>query len=151
MAGSKRTNTKPGMGAVRSSNPPKNRKQPPITVPSLKMPRVEDVGDRSPDSRGPDSSRGTLKRTPSSDRDVSAQNQKGSTPSSRIGMGSIPVVTPNARTRKDKKIEPSDAFLLSRIDGQLKAEDLADLTGMSERDVIASLKRLVKAGLITIA
>jgi hypothetical protein len=76
---------------------------------------------------------------------------KQQTPSSRVGHGTVPKLTPNAGTRKDKKIEPSDAFLLSRIDGQLKADELADLTGMSERDVIASLKRLVKAGLVTIA
>jgi hypothetical protein len=144
MAGAKRTNTKPGMGAARSSRPPKKSKQPPpITVPSIKMPRVEDLGERAPDSRG------TLKRAPSSDKEVRAQNVR--TPSSRVVPGVVPVATPNARVGKDKKIEPADAFLLSRIDGQLKVEDLADLTGMSERDVIASLRRLAKAGLVTIA
>lgn len=111
----KRTNTKPGIGAVRTgrtSRPPKTSKRPPpITVPS------------------------PLKKTPSA----------------RIRLGTVPKLTPNAQTRKDKKIEPSDAFLLSHIDGQLRAEELADLTGLSERDVIASLKRLAKAGLVTIA
>lgn len=143
MAAGKRT-TKPGMGAVRTSRPPKTSKRPgPITVPSVRMPKVEDV------SSGPESSgRGTLKRAPSSDKEVAA---KKPTPTARVALGAVPVLTPNARTRKDKKIEPSDAFLLSRIDGQLKAEELADLTGMSERDVIASLKRLVRAGLVTIA
>jgi hypothetical protein len=133
MVGAKRTPTKPGLGAVRSSRPPKTSKRPaPITVPSVRMPRTEAGPKRSSSSGG-----------------TKAQGKP--TPSSRVGLGAVPVLTPNAGTRKDKKIEPSDAFLLSRIDGQLEAHELADLTGMSERDVIASLKRLVKAGLVTIA
>ena len=94
MAGAKRTNTKPGMGSVRSSRPPrKSKRPPPITVPSIKMPRVENVGDRAPDSG---SSRGTLKRVPSSDK-TAAQIVR--TPSSRVAPGVVPVVTPNAATR----------------------------------------------------
>jgi hypothetical protein len=109
----------------------------------MKMPQVEDVSSRAPDSRG------TLKRTPSGDTHERARVLK--TPTSHVIGRSVPVLTPNARTRKDQQIEPADAFLLSRIDGQLQAQELADLTGLSERDVIASLKRLVKAGLVTIA
>jgi hypothetical protein len=140
----KRTGTKPGMGAVRTSRPPKTSKRPaPIVVPSVHMPRIEDLGRRDTAPRG------TLKRKPSSDSKHKAQ--KIATPSSRIGVGTVAALTPNARHRKDKQIEPSDAFLLSRIDGQLQAHELADLTGMSEREVITSLKRLVKAGLVTIA
>jgi hypothetical protein len=143
MAGAKRTGTKPGIGAVRPSRPPKPSKRgPPITVPAMRTPRLEDLGHNEKELRG------TLKRAPSSD---DAKAQKIATPGSRIGLGSVPVLTANARTRKDQKIEPTDAFLLSRIDGQLRAEELADLTGMTERDVVASLKRLLKAGLVTIA
>jgi hypothetical protein len=147
MAAAKRT-TKRGLGAGRSDRstppPPKNGKRAaPIIVPSMRLPRVEDVGKSEKGEK-----RGTLKRAPSSDE---TRAPKITTPEPRIAITSVPVLTPNAGMRRDKQIEPSDAFLLSRIDGQLQAADLADLTGMSERDVVASLRRLLKAGLVTIA
>lgn len=138
MAGAKRrSNTKRGMGDVEGGRPPiTSTRPPPISVPSVKMPCVEDVGESS----GPDSARGTLKRFASSADAIA-----------RVTLASVPSLTAGAGALKGKRIEPSDAFLLSRIDGQLKAEDLADLTGMTERDVLASLTRLAIAGLVTIA
>jgi hypothetical protein len=46
-------------------------------------------------------------------------------------------------------IEPRGAFLLTRIDGQLTVDDLADMLGMEQRDVLAHLERLESLGLVT--
>jgi hypothetical protein len=46
------------------------------------------------------------------------------------------------------KLGPRDAFLLSRIDGVLAVEDLADLTGMRETEVMESLEQLAMLGLV---
>jgi hypothetical protein len=48
----------------------------------------------------------------------------------------------------DAKIGPREAFVLSRIDGALAVEELADLVGMNEGDVREILARLERLGLV---
>lgn len=131
MPGPKRRTTKPGMGAVRgsrSSEEPSTERQG-INVPEPRQANADDA--TSP----PSSARGTLKRSPSD---------------STIRAKAIPKVNAAAKSLEGKELEPADAFLLSHIDGQLDVTELADLTGMSEKDVIASLKRLLVARLISV-
>jgi hypothetical protein len=45
-------------------------------------------------------------------------------------------------------IAPRDAFILSRIDGTLTVEELADLTGLRESDVTEALQRMARLGLV---
>ncbi len=46
------------------------------------------------------------------------------------------------------KLGPRDAFLLSRIDGVLAVDDLADLTGMRASEILESLEQLAMLGLV---
>lgn len=116
------------MGAVRPEKAREGERAPGINVPPPSR-----TGD---DNASPASSaRGTLKRSPSD---------------SAIRAKAIPKVTEAARHLKGKEIQPEDAFLLSRIDGQLDIVELADLTGMTQRQLLASLKRLLKAGLVSV-
>jgi hypothetical protein len=43
---------------------------------------------------------------------------------------------------------PREAFLLSRVDGALSVEDLADLTGIPESEVLAILRRSAELDLV---
>jgi len=134
--GEQRVATKPGMGAVKVKGISGEARRPgPITCPSLKMPRVEDVSVNGAES----GKRDTLKRSASSDAAV---------PSARVIMTMSPRPTGIAATFALLEIEPKDAFLLSRLDGELCVADLADLTGMSPKDVVASVERLMLAGLV---
>jgi len=120
------------MGAVRPEKSRDGERAPGINVPpprSAGSATVEDT--TSP----PSSARGTLKRSPSD---------------STIRAKAIPKVTEAARHLKGKEIQPEDAFLLSQIDGQLDVVELADLTGLPQRQILASLKRLLKAGLVSV-
>ena len=60
----------------------------------------------------------------------------------------IPVVTigPDARSRVN--IYPTEAFLLSRIDGRLKVRDILRITPVSEFEGLRALKRLLSAKVI---
>jgi hypothetical protein len=46
------------------------------------------------------------------------------------------------------KLAPGDAYLLSRIDGVLALEDLADLTGRPAAEILEKLGQLAKLGLV---
>lgn len=46
------------------------------------------------------------------------------------------------------KLNPRDAFILSRIDGALTVAELADLVGIGEKDAMAALERLAALDLV---
>jgi hypothetical protein len=46
------------------------------------------------------------------------------------------------------KLNPRDAFILSRIDGTLTVAELADLVGIGEKDAMAALERLAALDLV---
>ena len=136
--GEKRIQTKPGVGAVRAPVSGQSHRRVAITCPSLKRPVLEDVSERGVDSaRRPD----TLRRVPSSDRKIRAV-----TPI--VSLAAIPRATQSTAPLAEQDLEPSDLFLLSRLDGELSVADLADLMGMLPKDVVASLARLLRAGLV---
>jgi hypothetical protein len=138
MMGEKRTSTTPGIGAVRAHGSSPRMRRVAITCPSMKAAVVEDVSERGVDSsRRPD----TLRRTTSSDSNTRTLD---------VALGASPRARANAANVTDLDLEPADAFLLSRVDGELSVADLADLTGMLPKDVFASLARLVRAGLVEV-
>jgi hypothetical protein len=134
--GEKRVATKPGIGAVGPQRSPSRPQRVAVTCPAMKAAVLEDVSERGVDSsRRPD----TLRRTASSTTMRAVNIPLDSAPRSKSGAANA-----------DMALEPSDAFLLSRLDGELSVSDLADLTGMTPRDVFASLARLVRAGLVEV-
>lgn len=90
--------------------------------------------------------RGTVRQSGSSGA-IAAVDTK-SLPDARVSGSSIPRLIAAARNLEGAEIAPREAFLLSRIDGQLNAGDLADLTGIPEREVLTTLERLAKIGLV---
>lgn len=132
--GEKRVATTPGIGAVRGQSG-EGRRPGPITCPSLKIPKVENLASREVEA----AKRDTLKRAASSDTAV---------PTARVIMTMSPRPTGIAATFALDEIHPKDAFLLTRLDGELCVADLADLTGMAPKDVVASVERLMRAGLV---
>jgi hypothetical protein len=48
----------------------------------------------------------------------------------------------------DANIEPRDAFILSRIDGVLTIDEIADMTGLDGADVRESLARMAKLRIV---
>jgi hypothetical protein len=142
----RRTNTEPGMGAARVTQKPVrgSGRAPPLACPAPRVPQIEDVGIKRPTV----SRRVTMKRSGSSSDNVKIDI---------VGLGGAPLtsrkprLTPKAATLDGLDLEPRDAFILSRIDGGLDAEDLADLTGLPHREVVATLERLARFGLVRFA
>ncbi len=68
-------------------------------------------------------------------------------------MSEAPKRTPravkSARDAKSFPLSPTDGFVLSRVDGTLDEEDLAQSTGLPEAQVQASLAKLEAMGLIS--
>lgn len=60
-----------------------------------------------------------------------------------------PRPVPQQRDPRTLPLSPTDGFVLSRIDGALTDGELAAATGLSEEQVLASLKKLEGLGLIT--
>lgn len=143
---SKRTTTETGMGAVRKSRAPaaarRSLRAPPVECPAPRVPQVEEVLTKRVQS----TRKRTLARSGSSG-DILAVDAKRET-GVRINGTVTPRHTAAARDLAGSGIAPRDAFLLSRIDGELNAADLADLTGIPEREVLAMLQNLARFGLV---
>ena len=85
----------------------------------------------------------------------------GTEPASLVEPASLAAIASTSTTTKprlakgkrdvaDAPIDHRDAFLLTRIDGRLNVEDLADLTGMPLAEVLQILARLALLRLITL-
>ena len=145
MAG-KRTNTQPGgMGAVRATQKPArgSHRAPPLACPGPRVPQIEDVGAKRPLA----SRRVTIQRSSASSDNVPIAIVGVPRPPVAVGK---PRLTAKAANLQGLALAPRDAFILSRIDGALDAEDLADLTGLPSREVVATLERLARLDLITL-
>ncbi|MDB4938281.1 MAG: hypothetical protein JWP87_5253 [Labilithrix sp.] len=142
--GGKRTTTTQGLGAVRTTQKPAraSRRAPPLTCPAPRVPQIEDIGAKRPLA----SRRGTIRQSTSSADDVKIDVASGA--AARFASGT-PKLTAKAAKLQGLALDPRDAFILSRIEGRLDAADLADLTGLAARDVVATLERLTALGLIT--
>jgi hypothetical protein len=141
MAGKR--STERGMGEAGSQKASRaSRRGPPLSCPGPRVPQVEDVSAK------------TRARRSTIGRDDSPSDAPRSDPAAArepaLPTGT-PRVTPKAASLKGLALQPRDAFILSRIDGGLDASDLADLTGLPARDVLATLERLSSLGLITIS
>jgi hypothetical protein len=58
--------------------------------------------------------------------------------------------TPTTKNIAKAPLEPREAFLLSRVDGECSVEDLADLLGLSMKDALAIVRKLVTLDLVRI-
>lgn len=146
--GTTRRNTKLGIGAVggpatqaarmRGSLPPQQ-----ITCPAPRVPRFDDAGSTEPKVPPPSGAR--RRKTSLRPNAVDEVDTAGIAVVAKVS-------TPRpAKKKKDLASAPIDnreAFLLTRIDGQLNVEDLADLTGMPLAEVLTIVQRLARLGLI---
>lgn len=131
--------TKLGMGSKRAlvgSQPP-----PSVTCPAPRVPTIDEAtalaAERLPAFSTAPPPSGAVEKRPSGMR---ARAPDGA-------MDRIPRVVGGADPRSTS-MDPRDAFLLSRVDGSLTLQELADLTGMAGTDVCAILDRLRGLGLV---
>ena len=86
-------------------------------------------------------------------RKTAPQNYVDEIPPSSITSASKVLIPRPSKKKRDLAGAPIDnreAFLLTRVDGHLNVEDLADLTGMPISDVGAIVQRLARLGLIIV-
>ena len=49
------------------------------------------------------------------------------------------------------KVDASDAFVLTRMDGRTSTADLCNVTGLGERKTLEALQRLIEGGLVSLS
>jgi hypothetical protein len=134
MAGRVRKDTKPGLGKTSKLE---GRASGAMTCPPPSATR------RPSRSFGRPS--GTLRRFSSSPRAVDAED-----------LAVVVRVTAKTKPRVARgdpakaPLEPREAFLLSRVDGELTVEDLADLLGLSASEALTMVRKLVTLSLLEI-
>lgn len=149
--------TRRGIGETSEKLTQKEKEQ--SGVVRMDAPRPSAVSCPPPDSEGdaPKSLRYaggkpiTLRRHPSSDNQMRTISQADlAVVADRRSV--VPRLSPRTSwEERSSALEPRDAFVLSRIDGTLTVEELADLTGMTSSEVLAILQRATELGFVELS
>lgn len=89
---------------------------------------------------------GTLRRFSSSPKAVDADDLAVVV---RVSATSKPEIV-DVKNLAKAPLEPREAFLLSRVDGECTVEDLADLLGLSSKEALAIVRKLVTLDLVRV-
>ena len=87
---------------------------------------------------------GTLRRFSSSPQAVATEDLAVVV---RVTAKTKPSIV-KAKNVSKAPLDPREAFLLSRVDGECNVEDLADLLGLSLKDTLAIVRKLVTLELV---
>jgi hypothetical protein len=146
--GTVKRNTKLGMGDVggpatqaarmRRSSPPAS-----VNCPAPRVPTFDPLGTPTV----PPTSGSRKRRTTVPPHHVDEVAPASITAAAKLAT---PRLSKKKRDLADAPIDNREAFLLTRIDGQLNVEDLADLTGMPLVEVSTIVQRLARLGLVVL-
>jgi hypothetical protein len=89
---------------------------------------------------------GTLKRHASAPTSIDTDDLAVSV---RVTASTKPRMQRGADIAK-APLDPREAFVLSRVDGELTIEDIADLVGLGMKDALGIVRKLARLGLVAV-